>query len=191
MTSKSSATSATEPVAWLLLFLAGVTPVGKLAAQDFTPPEVGGQESDQGSKIKIGLYGFGTRLGWDPEDGEGIISITVDLGDLGSDQVRLRPSAEIGFAEDVDSYVYVISAEILYRFSPDTEKAIPYVGLGLALAGRDDCSTGPSCPEAWLQFVLGFEMEFRSSMNWLVEYHAEDALNRHRLFFGLTTRRGG
>ncbi|MCH7775883.1 MAG: hypothetical protein IH878_04995 [Gemmatimonadetes bacterium] len=189
MTRKPSAHSATKPLAWLLLFLAGVTPVGKLAAQDFTPPEVGGQESDQGSKIKIGFYGFGTRLGWDLEDGDAIISITFDLGNLGSDQVRLRPSAEIGFGEDVDTYV--VSAELLYRFTPDTEKAIPYVGLGLAVAGRDNCSTGPSCPEAWLQFVLGFEVEFRSSMNWLLEYHAEDALNRHRLFFGLTTRRGG
>ncbi len=189
MTSESSAHSATKPGAWLLLFLAGVTPVGKLAAQDFTPPEVGGQESDQGSKIKIGFYGFGTRLGWDLDDGEPIISITLDLGNLGSNQVRLRPSAEIGFAEDVDTYV--VSAEILYRFTPDKEKAIHYVGLGLALSGRDDCSTRPSCPEAWLQFVLGFEVEFRSSMNWLLEYHAEDALNRHRLFFGLTTRRGG
>ncbi len=188
MTSKSSADSATKPVAWLLLFLAGVTPVGKLVAQDFTPPEVGGQESDR-SKIKIGLYGFGTRLGWDLEDGEGIISITFDLGDLGSDQVRLRPSAEISFAEDVNTYV--VSAEILYRFTPDTEKAIPYVGFGLAVAGRDDCSTRPSCPEAWLQFVLGFEVGFRSSMNWLLEYHAENALTRNRLFFGLTTRRGG
>ena len=189
MTSKSSAHSAARCVGWLLLFLAGVTPVGKLTAQDFTAPEVGGQESDEGSKIKIGLYGFGTRLGWDLDDGEGIISVTIDLGNLGSDQVRLRPSAEIGFAEDVNTYV--VSAEIIYRFTPDTEKAIPYVGLGLALAGRDECSTGPSCPEAWLQFVLGFEVEFRSSMNWLLEYHAEDALNRHRLFFGLTTRRGG
>ena len=189
MTSKSSGHSATQPVAWLLLLLAGVTPVGKLAAQDFTPPEVGGQEADQGSKIKIGFYGFGIRLGWDVDDRESIISITFDLGDLGSDQVRLRPSAEIGFADDVNTYV--LGAEILYRFTPDTEKAIPYVGLGLAVAGRDDCSTEPSCPEAWLQFVLGFEVGFRSSMNWLLEYHGEDALNRHRLFFGLTTRRGG
>ena len=187
MTSESSAHSATKPGAWLLLFLAGVTPVGKLAAQDFTPPEVGGQESDQGSKIKIGFYGFGTRIGWDLDDGEAIISITLDLGNLGSDRVRLRPSAEIGFAEDVNTYV--VSAEILYRFTPDREKAIPYVGLGLALAGRDNCSAG--CPEAWLQFVLGFEVGFRSSMNWLLEYHVEDALNRQRLFFGLTTRRGG
>ena len=187
MTRKSSAHSATKPLAWLLLFLAGVTPVGKLAAQDFTPPEVGGQESNQG--IKIGFYGFGTRLGWDVEDGEAIISITFDLGNLGSDQVRLRPSAEIGFAADVNTYA--VSAELIYRFTPDTEKAIPYVGLGLAIAGRDNCSIGGSCPEVWLQFVMGFEVKFRSSMNWLLEYHAEDALSRHRLFFGLTTRRGG
>jgi hypothetical protein len=85
----------------------------------------------------------------------------------------------------------VVSGEVIYRFTPDADRAVPYVGFGLAVAGRDDCSTFPGCPEAWLQFALGFELTFRDNMNWMLEYHAEDALNRHRLLVGLTTRRGG
>ena len=197
MMNKSSAHSATTPVSWLLLFLAGVMPVGKLSAQEFITPEVGGQESDQGSNI--GLYGFGTSLGWDTKDGGGIINVTGDFGNLLSDRVRLRPSVEVGFAEDVDTYV--VSAEILYHFTQYTEKVTPYVGLGPALAGRDGCSDGPigtiGCPEAWLQLVVGLEVGLRSNMNLRLEYHAaahspfrnSPALNRHRLFFGLSTRR--
>lgn len=65
------------------------------------------------------------------------------------------------------------------------------VERGLALAGRDDCEFEPSCPGVWLQFALGVELTFRDNMSWVFEYHVEDALRRHRLFFGLTSRRGG
>jgi hypothetical protein len=163
----------------------GAVPAGKLTGQDFIPPATG-----EPSKTQIGLYGFSTRLGWDFKDGGAtIIGLALDLGHVGFSQVRLRPSAEIGFAEDVDTYV--VNAEVLYRFSPDTEKAVPYVGMGLGLAGRDDCEFAlQSCPEVWLQFALGFELTFRDNLSWIFEYHAEDALRRHRLFLGLTSRRG-
>jgi len=46
------------------------------------------------------------------------------------------------------------------------------------------------CPAFWAQFVLGFELKLRNQINWLLEYHAEDAFRRHRVFVGLTTRRG-
>ena len=191
MTNTSLAHPATRTLRWLApLLVLAAWPAGRLTAQDFTPPETAGQASDADAKFKIGLYGFGGRFGWDfEEDAGGIMSLVLDLGNLGSEQLRLRPSVEIGFADDVDTYV--VNAEVLYRFTPDTEKAIPYVGAGIALAGRDDCSTVPGCPEGWLQFMLGFELAYRSTFNWLLEYHAEDALRRHRLFVGLTTRRGG
>jgi hypothetical protein len=38
--------------------------------------------------------------------------------------------------------------------------------------------------------VFGFEMHYRSTFNWLLEYHGMDALRRHRVYIGLTTRRG-
>ncbi len=189
MSNESMVRSALTVLRWLLLLVVGVVPAGELTGQDFTPPETG-EQAAEGSKIQLGLYGFSTRLGWDFEDdGGAIVSLALDLGNLGSSQVRLRPSVEIGFAEDVDTYVANI--EILYRFTPDTEKAVPYVGLGLALAGRDDCELEPSCPGVWLQFALGVELTFRNNMNWIFEYHAEDAWRRHRLFLGLTSRRGG
>ncbi len=188
MSNESMVRPTLTPLRWLLLLVVVGAPLGKLTAQDFAPPETG--QAAEGSKIKIGLYGFGARLGWDfEEDARGIVSLTLDLGNLGSPQVRLRPSVEIGFAEDDNTYV--VNAEVLYRFSPDTEKAVPYVGLGLGVAGQDDCEFAPSCPGVWLQFVLGFELAFRDNMNWLLEYHAEDAVRRHRLFIGLTSRRGG
>ncbi len=189
MSNESMVRSALTVLRWLLLLVVGVVPAGELTGQDFTPPETG-EQAAEGSRIQLGLYGFSTRLGWDFEDdGGAIVSLALDLGNLGSSQVRLRPSVEIGFAEDVDTYV--ANVEILYRFTPDTEKAVPYVGLGLALAGRDDCELEPSCPEVWLQFALGFEVTFRDNLSWMLEYHGEDAVNRHRLFLGLTTRRGG
>ncbi len=177
--------SALTVLRWLLLLVVGVMPSAKLTGQDFIPPPTG-----EPSKIQVGLYGFSTRLGWDFKDGGGaIIGLALDLGHVGFSQVRLRPSAEIGFGEEVDTYV--VNAEVLYRFSPDTEKAVPYVGMGLALAGRDDCEFEPSCPGVWLQFALGVELTFRDNMSWIFEYHVEDTLGRHRLFFGLTSRRGG
>lgn len=169
-----------------LLVLLGVWPGARLTAQNFTPPETG---QEQGSKFKIGLFGLSSRFGWDFEDdGGSIIGVALDLGHLGTEQLRLRPSAEIGFGEDVDTYV--VNSEILYRFTPDTERAVPYVGLGLAIAGRDQCDSVPGCPGVWLQFALGFELSLRDNLSWLLEYHAEDAISRHRLFVGLASRRG-
>ncbi len=180
--------SALTVLRWLLLLVVGIVPAGKLTGQDFIPPATGEQAAER-SKIQIGLYGFSTRLGWDFKDGGStIIGLALDLGHVGFSQVRLRPSAEIGFGEEVDTYV--VNAEVLYRFSPETEKAVPYVGMGLALAGRDDCEFEPSCPAVWLQIALGFELTFRDNMSWIFEYHVEDALRRHRLFLGLTSRRG-
>jgi hypothetical protein len=186
VTNPSMAQPARNVARYFLLVLLGVWPASSLAAQNFTPPET---RQEQGSKFKIGLFGFSSRFGWDfEEDGGSIVSVALDLGNLGTEQLRLRPSAEIGFADDVDTYV--VNTEILYRFTPDTERAVPYVGLGLALAGRDQCDTFPDCPGVWLQFALGFELSLRDNLSWLLEYHAEDAISRHRLFVGLASRRG-
>lgn len=138
--------------------------------------------------VRIGLLGFGARLGLDvDDDAHGVVGYTLDLGHLYTDRLRLRPSVEIGIQSGVNNFVG--SAELLYRFTPDREVAIPYVGVGFALAGSTGCASNPDCPSLWLQFALGFEIHLRDQFNWLLEYHAEDALRRHRLFVGLTTRR--
>ena len=68
--------------------------------------------------------------------------------------------------------------------------ATPYIGLGLGVAGRDGCGTDPACPGLWLNTVFGFELHYHSTFNWLLEYHGMDRMRRHRLYIGLTTRRG-
>src|ERR1044072_9683932 len=80
--------------------------------------------------------------------------------------------------------------EVLWRFTDDDEVATPYIGGGLGVAGRENCSADPNCPVCWVNAVFGLELHYRSTFNWLVEYHGMDSFRRHRVFIGLTTRRG-
>lgn len=156
------------------------------SAQQFQPP-AGASTSSTGTRI--GLFGFGVRGGFDVDNGgQLILGTTLDVGDLFTPRVRIRPSAEIGVFNGGNTYIG--SLEALWRFTDDNQTAIPYVGAGLSLAGHQDCGTDPSCPAVWVNMVLGFELHFRSSFNWLLEYHGMDALRRHRFYIGLTTRRG-
>ena len=167
---------------WLLLVALG----GPLAAQDFAPPE---DEDAPPSTIRFGLHGFSSRLGVDFRGTNQIVASTaVDLADLYSPNVRLRPSFEIGVAGGGDTYVF--NTELMYRFASDRERAIPYVGAGIGIYGQPACNAAPRCPAVWVQFALGFELQMPGGFNWLIEYHGEDALRRHRFFLGLATRRG-
>ncbi len=154
------------------------------AAQQFQPPKNG-----RHSGTRIGLFGFGVRGGVDfRRAGQLVMGTTLDLGDLFSSRLRLRPSAELGLFNGPNTYVG--SFEALWRFTGDEEVATPYLGLGVGLAGRDGCGTDPQCPGLWLNTVFGFELRYRSTFNWLLEYHGMDRMRRHRLYIGLTTRRG-
>jgi hypothetical protein len=138
----------------------------------------------------MGLFGFGSRLGADFEGtNEVIVSVTLDVADVFTPQVRLRPSLEIGIGDSLGSYVG--SLELIYRFTRDSAIAVPYVGFGLGLWSEQRCSSNPACPDLWVQFALGFELRMRDQINWLLEYHGENALRRPRFFIGLVTRRGG
>ena len=156
-----------------------------LHAQQFVPPE----DSSTGRGLRVGLFGFASRLGVDFAGGnQAILSTALDVADVLTDRVRLRPSFEIGLGDTYNSYVG--SLEFLYRFTRDAEIAVPYVGFGLGVWSRQQCAAAADCPDVWAQFALGFELRFRGPMNWLMEYHGEDSLRRHRFFIGLTTRRG-
>jgi len=157
---------------------------GASAAQEFQPPRV---RSGAGGK-GLGLYGFGVRGGLDLGSGQMVFGTTLDIGDLFSPRLRLRPSAELGVFKGDNSYVG--SLEALYRFTGDDETAIPYIGGGLSLAGHANCGRDPNCPNAWVNLVFGFELHYKSTFNWLIEYHPMDALRRNRVYLGLTTRRG-
>jgi hypothetical protein len=155
------------------------------AAQEFVPPK----SANARGGTRVGLFGFGVRGGVDLRgDGQLVVGTTLDLGDLFSSRVRMRPSAEIGVFNGPNTYVG--SFDTLWRFTEDEEVATPYVGLGLAIAGREGCGADPQCPDLWLNLTFGFELRYRSTFNWLLEYRAMDMFDRHRILVGLTTRRG-
>ncbi|HEY2825168.1 MAG TPA: hypothetical protein VGI83_06455 [Gemmatimonadales bacterium] len=169
----------------LVLTLALMIP-GSVAAQRFATPD---SVSGGPGAVRLGLLGFSAKGGADfKSGGRAIASVGLDLGDLFSDRVRIRPSLEIGI--DADTTNYIGSAELMYRFTPDSTIAVPYVLFGLGLYGQQHCNVIASgCPKVLAQFGLGFEIKLDAHMNWMLEYHGEDALRRHRVLVGLTTRR--
>lgn len=170
--------------AWLVA--AGVTAAVRVAAQAFPAPPV--QRAGPGG-TRIGLLGFGVRAGADfTGNGSAVFGIAIDAGNLFANRLRLRPSAEIGMLNGPNTYVG--SFEALYRLSADNEAVIPYLGAGIAIAGHADCATDTGCPGVWVNAVFGVEVRYRSTFNWLIEYHALDMFARNRVYLGLTTRRG-
>ncbi|HTR21123.1 MAG TPA: hypothetical protein VMH88_09745 [Gemmatimonadales bacterium] len=139
-------------------------------------------------QTQIGLNGFGVRGGVDFNGGQGIFGATLDLGQILTPRLRLRPAGELGVWKGANTYTG--SVEALYHFTSDAEVAIPYLGTGLALAGHDACGSDPDCPAVRWTIVLGFELRFRQTFNWLLEYRGMGEFSHNRLYIGLTTRRG-
>jgi hypothetical protein len=167
---------------WLLV---AVVSAAALAAQEFHPPPV----HSAGDGTRLGLLGFGVRGGIDLSGKTQLVfGVTLDAGNLFSSRFRLRPSGEIGVFNGVNSYVG--SLEGLYRFTGEGQAVTPYAGGGFSLAGHDRCGADPDCPDAWLNVVVGFELHYRSTFNWLLEYHGMGGFRHNRLYAGLTTRRG-
>lgn len=151
--------------------------------------QVEAEQSGSGRSSAVGLFGFSAIGGVDLEgSGQAIGAVGIDFGHLLTERLRLRPSAEIGFLGSDNTYL--LNFELLYRFTDETQLAVPYVGTGLGLSGREECGDDPDCPGLWLQFVLGFDMKIRQNVSWLLEYHPADAFRRHRILIGLSTRRG-
>ncbi len=168
------------------LVLAGLLAApARSTAQEFVPPDRGRTvSSSSATGFRLGVLGFSTRGGGQVNDDEqGIVGSTVDVAQLGSPLVRLRPSFELGFGTSRNSLH--LALEAIFRFQPDDAPAVPYVGGGL---GYYD--TGSST-DVWPNLVMGFELPFRRSFNWLLEYHALDRMGRHRFLIGLATRGGG
>jgi hypothetical protein len=166
----------------LLLALVGAVAV---AAQEFHPPPV----RSAGDGTRLGLLGFGARGGIDLSGRtQLVLGVTLDAGNLFTSRFRLRPSGEIGVLNGVNSYVG--SLEGIYRFTGDAGTATPYAGGGFSLVGHDRCGTDPACPDVWLNVVVGVELHYRSTFNWLLEYHGMGGFVHNRLYAGLTTRRG-
>ena len=173
-------------------FVMLVVVAGSAAAQEFVPPDRGGRPAPAGQApqstsgtaptgIQIGVFGFSTRGGFQVnKGGQAVIGSTIDLVELGTPAVRVRPSFEMGFGSS--AYSIGVNLEVVYRFQPDQAPAIPYLGLGAGYY-NDTTST-----KLWLTVVMGFELAFSRNMNWLIEYHALDGLRRSRFLVGLSTR---
>ncbi len=168
----------------LALFLAGlVCAAAPAAAQEFQPPE--SQSAAGGNGFRVDLLGFSSRVGIDVTHGGAVVlGSAVDLAELGSPRVRLRPSFEYSGTGSVTSLH--VATDVVYRFQPDRAPAIPYLGLGVGYYAPSEGSD-----KLWLNVTMGFELAFRPSFNWLFEYHGLDRLRRHRFLIGLSTRGSG
>ncbi len=168
---------------WLALPLALTAAPAPAAAQDFRPPAAGSSEPTVNGPT-FDLYAFSVRGGLDvTRTAQWVLGTTFDVAELWSPRVRLRPSVEVASTGGSDVNFHW-AAEITYRFQPDNAPAVPYVGLGLGHMTN-------AHPTFWPTVVIGFELEFRPSFNWLLEYHALDRLGRHRFLIGLATRTPG
>lgn len=151
-------------------------------------PLAGQADGGGDAKFRLALLGFAARAGIDVTgDDQLIFGTTLDLGDLYTDRLRMRASGEIGLGGGADTYV--IGGEATYRLVADTMPVVPYVGGGAALYSREGCDAVADCPALWAQFVVGFEINLRAPLRWLLEYHAQDGFGRHRFLIGLTTKR--
>lgn len=151
---------------------------GTAAAQEFQPPASGGVSS---GGLRLDLLSFSTRAGADvTSDLQAVLGTTVDVAQLWSPAVHLRPSFEVGFGRSGHSFH--VASEVLYRFQPDGAPAIPYLGIGVGYYQEG------ARERVWPTIVMGFELSFRPSFNWLLEYHALDRLGRHRFLLGLSAR---
>lgn len=170
---------------WLMVLFA-VGGAAPLMTQEFHPPPV----PHTGTRgTRLGLLGFGVRGGIDlAGNTQMVFGVTLDGGNLFVPRFRIRPSGEIGVFNGANSYAG--SLEALYRFTGDEQTVTPYVGGGFSLVGHDACGNDPDCPDLWANLVVGFELHYRSTFNWLLEYHAMDHFRHNRFYVGLTTRRG-
>lgn len=158
-------------------------------AQEFQPPAERSQGAGSG-RLRVDLLGFSSRVGTDLSNGGALVlGSAMDVAELGSPQVRLRPSFE--YSATGNSRALHVATEVIYRFQPDRAAAIPYAGVGIGYFSRDSTSsTSLGQTRIWLNVVMGFELGFRPNFNWLLEYHALDRLGRHRFLVGLSTRGG-
>ena len=171
----------------LIALLAAFTLAAAVArAQEFQPPSSGRPSAGPPGGLRVDLIGFSTRAGVDVSGGTALVlGSAIDVAELWSPSVRLRPSVE--FSGSGTTTALHVALEVVYRFQPDRAPAIPYIGLGLGYFNQESGGVH----RVWPTIAMGFELAFRPSFNWLLEYHALDRLGRHRFMLGLSTRGGG
>jgi len=130
------------------------------AAQQFQPPKKRGAR-----RTPSGCFGFGVRGGVDfRKSGQFVMEATLDLGDLLTNRIRLRPSAEVGVFNGPNTYVG--NFEALWRFTTTRRWQTPYIGLGLAWRAAKVAAPIRHA-RAVVKHRFGFELHYRSTFNWL------------------------
>ncbi len=85
-------------VSFVLMFATSLS-----AQTEYQPPEGEGSTTPP---FQLGVFGFAARAGVDFEgQGQALASFALDMGDLYTDRLRLRPSAELGFGWGENTYV--------------------------------------------------------------------------------------
>ena len=111
------------------------------SAQEFVPPRE--QEGGNASGLRAGILGFGSRVGVDFAAGNQIIlSPTLEVADLWTPRIRLRPSVEIGLGDTATTYV--MNLELLFRLATDQESFLPYLGFGGAVTRVEHTLRSPT-----------------------------------------------
>ncbi len=83
---------------------------------------------------ELALTRYGARLGLSSDPDQITIGLYAGFGEL-APALQLRPSADIGFGDDILSVI--VNADVQYYFQVEGLTASPYFGGGLGLAYYD------------------------------------------------------
>ncbi len=185
--------SLSQAIRCAALVLPAALAAATLRAQEFVPPDRATRPAgtpaprpdSARSGLRVDLFGFSTRGGAQLSGGsQAVLGSTIDVAQLWTPRLRVRPSFAVGFGRGANKSL-AVNLEVVYRFQPEEAAAIPYFGLGAGYYDDDFTRRG------WPTLTIGFELPFRRTMNWLIEYQALDTMRRSRLMVGLATRNGG
>ena len=114
----------------------------------------------------VGFMGWGPRFGISDDPDQGIIGVHFDLGEF-ADNVRFRPSVEVGFGDDVNTFL--ANGLVAYYF--DVKSSVtPYVGGQAVFAFFDpDEDDADSETEIGLDAVGGIEIAMKGDTRFLTE----------------------
>ena len=112
----------------------------------------------------VGFVGWGPRVGISDDPDQGIIGAHFDLGEF-ADNVRFRPSVEIGFGDDVTTFL--ANGLVAYYFDVDSA-VTPYAG-GQAVFAYFDPDDADSETELGIDVVGGIEIGMKGDTRFLTE----------------------
>jgi len=115
----------------------------------------------------MGFVGWGPRFGLSDDPDQGLIGAHFDLGEF-ADNVRFRPSVEVGFGDDITSFL--ANGLVAYYFDTNA-KVDPYAGAQAVFAyfNFDDDIDDDSETELGVDIVGGIEVAMKDNTRFLTE----------------------